>query len=278
LAQSYADLEVLVVIDGPDAATSNALATIREDRLRVIALPRSLGAASARNIGVDAAQGDWIAFLDDDDEWLPDKTTLQMERARNSVFPYPIVSSQLFLRGPKYDLIWPRKPPFEPLSEYLLARNSWSFGDGVLSTITLFFPKDLFRIVPFTSGLRRYQDQDWVLRASREGGAGIEFIPRPLAVAYQDETRASITTVPDWRTSANWIESVRGTITARAYASFLATTVASQAARQGDWSAWPLLLRTILGSGAPNVRDLIYFLGIWFLPRELYLAVRKAGW
>ncbi len=144
LAQQYEDMEVIVVIDGPDALTTTVLNEIHDRRLRVIALPETRGAANARNAGVASATGDWIAFLDDDDEWLPEKTSLQMESAKSSRFQYPIVSCQLFARTKSYQIVWPRRRPCEPLCNYLLARNSWSYGDGLLSTTTLLFPKDLF--------------------------------------------------------------------------------------------------------------------------------------
>jgi glycosyltransferase involved in cell wall biosynthesis len=278
LSQTYKDLEVVVVVDGPDDRTVKALADVCDDRLQIIVLPRTQGAPNARNVGVGAAQGDWIAFLDDDDEWLPDKTAQQMDCVGRSAFMYPIVSSQVFARTSSYQLIWPRKQPCEPLSEYLLARNSCSRGEGFLSTITLLFPKDLFPLVPFSPSWAQCDDVDWVLRASRQAGVGIEFIPQPLAIVHLAEDRISITTVPNWRASLDWVESVRGMITARAYASYLAITVASQAVRQGDWSAFPFLLRRILTRGAPKPRDLAFFVGVWCVPRKVQLAVRKAGW
>jgi len=278
LAQTYEHLEVVVVVDGPDDRTVKALAEVHDDRLRVIALPQTQGAQNARNVGAEAGQGDWIALLDDDDEWLPDKIALQMERANNSTFRYPIVSSQFFAHTGGYQLIWPRRQPYEPLSEYMLARDSCSRGEGQLHTITLLFPKDLFRLVPFPTHLQRCHDVDWVLRASRQDGFGIEFIPRPLAIAHLAEEGGSITAVPDWRASLDWVETVRGVITARAYASYVAITVASQAVRQGDWSAIPFLLRRILTRGAPKPRDLALFLGVWLVPRRIQLAVRRAGW
>jgi glycosyltransferase involved in cell wall biosynthesis len=152
LAQDYEDLEVVVVVDGPDSATEMVLASIADKRLRVIVLPEPVGAASARNLGVTAAWGDWIAFLDDDDEWLPEKTTLQMKAAHQSKYMCPIVSSQVIARTSRHELVWPRTLPFKPLSEYLLSRRSWSYGDGLLSTITLLFPKDLYCQVPFQAG------------------------------------------------------------------------------------------------------------------------------
>lgn len=277
LEQTYPRLEVVAVVDGPDDLTTQALATVSDERLRIIQLPWPVGSASARNVGVDAARGEWIAFLDDDDEWLPEKTELQMKVAMNSAFEYPIVSSKLFARTSNYDLVWPRKLPSAPLSEYLLARNEWSYGEGLLSTITLLFPKELYRSVPFRPDLCCHQDFDWVLRASRQEGAGIEFLPQPLAIWHQAEHRQSISTLANWRSSLEWIESVRGMITPRAYASFIATNVAPQAARQHDWSAFSFLLRMILTRGKPTARDLAAFMGMWFAPQSLRRMVRKTG-
>ena len=76
--QTYEQLEVIVVVDGPDEDTTDVLRTLNDPRLRVIVNPRSLTAAGARNVGVDHAKGEWVAFLDDDDEWLPSKIEKQI--------------------------------------------------------------------------------------------------------------------------------------------------------------------------------------------------------
>ena len=277
LAQTCDSLDVVVVVDGPDPATESALQTIADPRLKVLVLDAPAGAARARNIAVESASGDWIAFLDDDDEWVPEKIEFQIDRAFASSFTYPIVSSQLIARNSRYEVLWPRAIPTEPISEYLLARNSWSYGDGLLSTITLLFPKDLFERVKFRPELPRHQDWDWVLRALGTPGAGIEFIAKPLAIWNQAERRSSISTQADWRTSFDWAEEMREAITGRAYASFLATQVAPQAAREGDWSAFPFLLRAMLFRGAPNLRDVALFFAMWSAPASIRTAVRKAN-
>jgi glycosyltransferase involved in cell wall biosynthesis len=277
LAQTHRDLEVVVVIDGPDPATERALEQFDDSRLTVIALPHSVGGAQARNIGAESARGDWIAFLDDDDEWVPEKTQLQMERAKASAYSYPIVSCQLWARTSKYQLIWPRTEPRHPLSEYLLARNSWSYGEGLLMSSTLLAPRELLIKVPFKCGLKRHQDLDWVLGAARHPGVGIEFVAKPLAVWHQAERRKSISTGTDWRTSLEWIDSIRSIITPRAYASFVATHIAPQAACENEWDAFPMLLERMLASGRPNSRDLVLFFGMWSVPHGIRRMVRKAA-
>jgi glycosyltransferase involved in cell wall biosynthesis len=277
LTQTYGEMEVIVVIDGPDAATEEVLRGVSDPRLKVIALDQPVGAARARNVAVESAQGDWIAFLDDDDEWLPEKTQLQMERVRSSAFQYPIACSQVVARSSRYEVVWPRKAPSEPLSEYLLARNSWSYGEGLLATIVLLAPKDLLESHPFRADLRRHQDWDWILRAAKVRGAGIEFVPRPLAIWHQAEGRKSISTTADWRISFEWAEGARDLMTDRAYAGFLATQVAPQAARQGDWKALPFLLKAMVLQGAPKMRDLALFFAMWSVPTNFRAFARKAG-
>src|ERR1700744_4710601 len=73
LKQTIADLEVVVVVDGPDAATALALQEFHDPRIRCIELQQNVGGSEARNVGIREAQGTWIALLDDDDEWLPTK-------------------------------------------------------------------------------------------------------------------------------------------------------------------------------------------------------------
>src|SRR5262249_37664000 len=84
-AQTFRQFEAIVVLDGPDDDTVRALNTIVDPRMRVFVNPHSLTAAGARNVGVSHARGEWIAFLDDDDEWLPDKLKKQLALAQGAV-------------------------------------------------------------------------------------------------------------------------------------------------------------------------------------------------
>src|SRR5262249_16773682 len=67
--------EIIVVDAGSTDGTAEALAPYR-DRIRLLRGPHA-GAGAARNFGIAAAQGDVIAFLDSDDEWMPNKLLLQ---------------------------------------------------------------------------------------------------------------------------------------------------------------------------------------------------------
>lgn len=78
-AQSRPPDEVIVIDDGSDDDTPALLANLRGTApVPLLAIRRdNLGAAAARNAGIAAASGDLLAFLDDDDQWLPDKLAKQ---------------------------------------------------------------------------------------------------------------------------------------------------------------------------------------------------------
>jgi glycosyltransferase involved in cell wall biosynthesis len=78
LAQSFTDLEVIVVDDGSSDGTCRALAETYGGQIRYLAQANQ-GASVARNKGIEAAMGDWIAFLDSDDVWEKEKLESQFK-------------------------------------------------------------------------------------------------------------------------------------------------------------------------------------------------------
>lgn len=84
--QSFTNWELIVADDSsPDATREVVAAQAASDpRVRLLALPQNGGPARARNAALEAASGRWIAFLDSDDLWLPQKLERQLQFHRES--------------------------------------------------------------------------------------------------------------------------------------------------------------------------------------------------
>lgn len=84
LSQSYQNLELIVVDDASTVDLTAVIDAIDDPRISFIRRPQNGGASAARNTGLEAATGDFIAFQDSDDIWLPGKLARQVEALCNS--------------------------------------------------------------------------------------------------------------------------------------------------------------------------------------------------
>lgn len=276
--QTFRDTEILVVVDGADAATEAVLAGIDDPRLRTIVVSEAGGAQAARNRGIEEARADVVALLDDDDRWLPTKLARQVEALRATSASEPIVFCGRLVRLPDgRDIAWRDRPPgrHEHPSEYLFVRRSLRLGESTVSTSTIMARRSLMLAVPFAIGIHRYDDADWVLRAVA-AGAELVYVPDRLAVWAAPVDGQSITGrhATDWRQALDWIRDRRGLVTRRAYAAFILVRVAAIADRAGDRHVAGLLWREARSHGSPGVLDVVLFAGRWIVPDRVRRLIR----
>jgi len=180
LSQSLAPCEVLVVDDGSTPAVSLDL---EDSRVRLIRLPVNSGASAARNRGVEAATGDWVAFLDSDDLWADTKLARQLadHRAEERV----LLACNVTIKTETSERAYNSLIPKPPLDAWILIH------DQGLQTSGLVAPRKLLLEFPFDERLRHFEDWDLVLRMAR-GGVVIDYIPDCLAIyhRYQGSTSA----------------------------------------------------------------------------------------
>jgi glycosyltransferase involved in cell wall biosynthesis len=280
LRQTLRDIEVIVVIDGPDVESQAALQSLGDERVRVISLEESVGGCEARNIGIRAAASPWVALLDDDDEWLTNKLERQLSLAPADADPESLylAVSRFIVRTPHAaDMVWPiRFPrPGEHISEYLFCTSR-----NVFQTSTFLCTRALMLKVPFTTGLRRLQDWDWLLRAMALPGVQLLTAPEALSV-YALGMHATISKTYDWDASLQWGQSCRHLMTPRGYRGFIAKKCAADAAQKnaalGD--VWMLFKESAAGCGW-RVREPLMFIFYYLLSpsRRHALGDRLFGW
>ena len=79
LSQTYDDLEIIIIDDGSSEDIQSVLESIKSGKLKLIKHTENRGIAAARNTGIRASDSKYIALLDNDDEWLPEKLEMQIK-------------------------------------------------------------------------------------------------------------------------------------------------------------------------------------------------------
>lgn len=189
--QTLEDIEIIVVDDGSTDDTPAVLASISDPRLRVWRAPNG-GRSVARNIGLEMARGDFIAFLDADDRWRPRKLERQVAMMERE----PSLAA-VFTDFVRFDdsQIYP-KPQFAfyPELNVVPSREAGSgkariiTGDAFATLLsfnhfpawlqTLMLRRELVRDIQFPEDVGLSQDMYFMLRVYQQGLAG--FISEPL--------------------------------------------------------------------------------------------------
>lgn len=281
LRQTWLNMEVIVVVDGPDPATADYLETLTDPRLRVVFLGERLGGSDARNAGVRAARGEWIAFLDDDDEWLPEKIERQMRAAEAMPDWFPVISCRLIAQSTATSRVLPFQPyePSQPLAEFLFCRSSLRDPGGMMQCSTLLAPRELFLAVPFQTGLPMHQDWDWLVRVASYKGVAFSMVRQPLSIWRVEDNRSTVGRKAAWKTSLAWIRASRDLVSPRAFSWFIAIQCCWRAQKSHAGPIAKLtLLRAFLLEGKPEFRSLLSFFFYAFVPARFRRRLRKGLW
>ena len=273
LAQTHRDLEVIVAVEGPNAETLIALSRVGDPRLRIIEHAQALGAGPARNAAAMAARGEWLAFLDDDDEWLPEKLERQLAAAASDAGV--LVSCRCRVVTSRATYVWPRRlyREGEPIDDYLFERRSLTRGEAYLATPTVLMSAALFARTGFGTTSQN-EDTTLYLRVTKQAGGRIVMLPDVLAIIHTEQGRASLGTVFSWRSALEWLDANRPLMSRRAYSGFCLVTIVTQAVRARDYSAIPVLLGRAWRHGSPTSVQLALFTTFWLTPPGLRQRLR----
>lgn len=226
LAQDFVDFEIVVVDDGSGDDGAAVVERMADPRIRCIRQPNG-GANSARNRGIDEAQGRYVALLDSDDFFLPGH--LRRTAAALAETPEALVFSRIIVdRGEGRSLVKPPRGPSpgENIGEYLFC------DQGFTQTSTLALDAETARRVRFLPWLKSSQDSDFAVRLA---AAGVPFrmIEEPGAIWTDRHDPGRVSARSRHETPLRWCEEHRGILTPRAYHAFRGWVIAKHLARAG---------------------------------------------
>lgn len=173
LNQTYQNLELIIVNDGSSDETSNYLDSIKDPRVRHISTANQ-GVSMARNVGIGLAKGEWIAFLDSDDEWEKAKLAEQLKLSTE----YKIIHS---------DEIWIRNGLRVNQMKKHAKSGGWIFQKCLplccISPSAVMIHQDVFQAVGlFDPAMTVCEDYDLWLRIAKSYEIG--FVAKPLIKKY----------------------------------------------------------------------------------------------
>lgn len=186
LNQTYQDFEIIVVDDGSTDNTDEVVKDFGDERIGYIRHKGNKGGAAARNTGIRAAKGEYIAFLDDDDEFLPNKIESLLPPLQASDDTVGLVYSKVhIIESEGKSMYFPEKGLSGDIFEEYLAGPFFQTNSTLIK-------RDAIAL--FDESLPRWQDADFHLRILRKYHA--IFVDIVSAKYYVGRTRFRITNNP----------------------------------------------------------------------------------
>lgn len=169
LVQSYQDFEVIIIDDASTDKSSDVVAPFLSDRVRYVRLETNRGPGAARNAGIKLAIGEFLAFQDSDDEWLPEKLEVQMAVFRGGDASLCVVYCDLERVLPDGTRT-PFVSPPEVTSRLIDPKTGFYQVHGLGIQSTVIRRSCLGTAAPFDEQLPTLEDLDLFLRLSQQHG------------------------------------------------------------------------------------------------------------
>jgi glycosyltransferase involved in cell wall biosynthesis len=184
--QTFENFELIIVDDHSTDGTSSVVKSLADPRIRYMLNCRTKGACGARNTGIFAAKGKWVAFLDDDDVWLPEKLRYQYEKAINVNHTIGLICTDYaILKDKQSDPVVIKNRPSGWVRDKLL----YDGGIGCLSSSCI--RSDILSLIGgFDERFPSSQDQDLWFRVAEV--SEFTYVPKTLVHMYQEKRKDRI--------------------------------------------------------------------------------------
>ncbi len=164
LCQTFKDLELLIINDASTDKTESVVKDFQDPRVIYIRHEQCLGGPVARNTGIEKSRGEYIAFLDDDDEWLPEKLSLQVEHMNRAETEVGVIyTGSETLESPGERLVETYTP-----DRSVDIKKALYAGSAIGGVSKVMVRRECFdRVGVFDEGLKSCQDWDMWFRISQ---------------------------------------------------------------------------------------------------------------
>jgi len=175
IGQTFQDFDIVVVDDGSKDNTEEVVRSFGDDRVKYIRHDAARGGSAARNTGITNSSSKYVAFLDDDDEWMPEKLEIQVDLLEKSPLKLGAVYTGHLVVDSDGGGI---------LREWIPKRRGYIYNDMFMknwigTASSLLVRRDCFdRAGLFDESLPSFQDYDLWIRISRE--FDFEYVDKPL--------------------------------------------------------------------------------------------------
>lgn len=159
LKQTYKNLELIIVDDGSTDNTESIVNNIMDSRIHYVKSRHNLGACHARNLGINLAKGEYIAFQDSDDVWHLDKIEKQLHLIQKTKADLVTCRYNRYIEGSKKSKI---TIPDNVNEGFCLVGDI--IGRPLFGTSCIFAKTKVFKTNKFDEGLPRFQDFEVILR------------------------------------------------------------------------------------------------------------------
>lgn len=172
--------------------------------------------ASARNLGLTASEADYVAFLDDDDWWGPNRIAQLLDTVKETGQDFVVASPFKFQFADDRQKLVPRTSPVlhrmadnsvrvNRLADYLISRHDLRFGRNAMQTSTLLMTRQIALETMWDSSLRKHQDWDFILRLAQQESVLFYWSGNADCYVTKDSTD-SISKNLDWKQSLHWLD------------------------------------------------------------------------
>lgn len=179
LNQTYSNWELLIVDDCSIDKTVEIIKSFKDERIRLFQNPINSGAAISRNWALREAKGKWIAFLDSDDIWLPNKLEEQLKFMIENNYSFTYTDYRICLNGSWENVIHtsPNKINFRKIKKYCY-----------FSTITVIYDANKVGLIQI-GDIRKNNDYAMWLKALQK----VDAYRYPKCLSYYIKHNDSIT-------------------------------------------------------------------------------------